>query len=88
MSDAINLPSNVVGAYEAKTRLSELLDRVASGQEVIITRHGTAVARLVPIKAVSTSESRRNAVRKMRELAQRNQLLGVPIRDLINEGRR
>jgi prevent-host-death family protein len=88
MSDAINLPSNVVGAYEAKTRLSELLDRVASGQEVIITRHGTAVAMLVPVKAVSTSESRRNAVRKMRELAQRNQLLGVPIRDLINEGRR
>jgi hypothetical protein len=42
----------------------------------------------VPVKAVSTSESRRNAVRKMRELAQRNQLLGVPIRDLINEGRR
>jgi prevent-host-death family protein len=88
MSDTINPPPNVVGAYEAKTRLSKLLDRVANGQEVTITRHGTAVARLVPVKAVSSSESRRNAIRKMRELAQRNQLLGVPVRDLMNEGRR
>jgi len=37
-----------VGAFEAKTHLSALLDRVERGEEVTITRHGRAVARLVP----------------------------------------
>ncbi|MCX6593680.1 MAG: type II toxin-antitoxin system prevent-host-death family antitoxin [Acidobacteria bacterium] len=48
-----------VGAFEAKTKLSELLDRVERGEEVLITRHGTPVARLVsPVKAeVTTIES-------------------------------
>ena len=36
-----------VGAFEAKTHLSALLDRVAAGEEVLITKHGKAVARLV-----------------------------------------
>lgn len=36
-----------VGAFEAKTKLSELLDRVEQGEEVVITRHGKTVARLV-----------------------------------------
>ncbi len=36
-----------VGAFEAKTHLSSLLDRVAAGEEVLITKHGRAVARLV-----------------------------------------
>ena len=36
-----------VGAFEAKTKLSELLDRVERGEEVVITRHGKTVARLV-----------------------------------------
>ncbi|MGL4323148.1 MAG: type II toxin-antitoxin system Phd/YefM family antitoxin [Beijerinckiaceae bacterium] len=36
-----------VGAFEAKTKLSELLDRVERGEEIIITRHGKPVARLV-----------------------------------------
>lgn len=36
-----------VGAFEAKTKLSELLDRVERGEEVMITRHGKPVARLV-----------------------------------------
>ena len=36
-----------LGAFEAKTHLSTLLDRVAAGEEVIITKHGRPVARLV-----------------------------------------
>ncbi len=36
-----------IGAYDAKARLSELLDRVARGEQIVITRHGKAVARLV-----------------------------------------
>ena len=37
-----------VGVHEAKTHLSRLLDDVAAGEEVVITRRGTVVARLVP----------------------------------------
>ncbi len=37
-----------VGAFEAKNRLGQLLDLVERGEEVIITRHGKEVARLVP----------------------------------------
>lgn len=37
-----------IGAFEAKNKLGALLDRVQSGEEIIITRHGKPVARLVP----------------------------------------
>jgi len=37
-----------VGAYEAKVKLSELLDKVERGEQVVITRHGKPIARLVP----------------------------------------
>lgn len=37
-----------VGAFDAKTRLSELLERVAKGEMFVITRHGHPIARLIP----------------------------------------
>ena len=37
-----------VSVYTAKTQLSRLLDRAADGEEVVITRHGRPIARLVP----------------------------------------
>jgi len=37
-----------IGAFEAKNTLGSLLDRVERGEEIVITRHGKAVARLVP----------------------------------------
>lgn len=49
--------SVTVGAFEAKTHLSELLARVEGGEEVTITKHGRPVARLVP---VSQSPSNRD----------------------------
>ena len=39
---------NEIGAFEAKNKLSALLDRVERGEEIVITRHGKAIARLVP----------------------------------------
>lgn len=39
---------NAIGAFEAKNTLGSLLDRVESGEEIVITRHGKPVARLVP----------------------------------------
>ena len=46
----IQTESREVGAYEAKTHLPRLLDRVARGEHITITRHGKPVARLVPIQ--------------------------------------
>lgn len=47
-----------VGAFEAKTHLSALLDRVERGEEVTITRHGRPVARLVPVRGFDRAEAR------------------------------
>jgi prevent-host-death family protein len=47
-----------VGAYEAKTHLSRLLDRVARGEEIQITRNGRPIARLVPELAEETPDVR------------------------------
>lgn len=40
--------TSTVGAFDAKTKLSELLDRVEQGEVVVITRHGTPIAKLTP----------------------------------------
>ncbi len=42
--------SHTLNVYEAKTRLSELLDRVLAGEEIIIARNGKPIARLVPVE--------------------------------------
>jgi antitoxin (DNA-binding transcriptional repressor) of toxin-antitoxin stability system len=42
----MNAPATLIGAHDAKTRLSELLDRVERGEEIVITRRGRPVARL------------------------------------------
>jgi prevent-host-death family protein len=78
---------NTIGAYDAKTHFAELLERVAAGEEVTITRHGVPVARLSPIKRVATKEERRQAIEAILALAKHNRLDGLKIKDLINEGR-
>lgn len=74
-----------VGAYEAKTHLPALLERVQRGEEITITKHGRPVARLVPAKR-TTVERRRAAIERIKALRQ-GQTLGVPVKDLIGEGR-
>jgi len=77
-----------VGSYEAKTHLPQLLERVAHGEKILITRHGQAVAMLVPARGEQKPDVR-DAVRKMREL-RKGVTLGpdLTIRQLIEEGRR
>jgi prevent-host-death family protein len=41
-------PTQEIDAFEATSKLAGLLDRVEKGEEIVITRHGRAVARLVP----------------------------------------
>ena|SRR5579871_4535014 len=45
----LNEPMIRIGAFEAQTHLSELLDRVEAGEELVMARHGRPVARLVPV---------------------------------------
>ena len=77
-----------VGAYEAKTHLPQLLDRVASGEEIQITRNGRPVARLVPEPAEETTDIR-SVIAQIREF-RKGRKLGddLTIRELIEEGRR
>jgi prevent-host-death family protein len=59
-----------VGAFEAKNKLSALLDLVEQGEEVVITRHGREVARLVPPRGIVNREEARAAIRRIRERAE------------------
>jgi prevent-host-death family protein len=76
-----------VGAYEAKTRLSELLDEVSRGERITITKHGRPVAVLIPAE-IKTDESRLAALRELGGFGRGRSLGDVTIRDLIEEGRR
>ncbi len=76
-----------VGAFEAKTHLSALLDRVAAGEEVTITKHGRPVARLVG--AGQTDRARvHSAFEKLKELRKGTTLGGLSWKDLRDAGRR
>jgi prevent-host-death family protein len=63
-----------VGAFEAKNKLGQLLDLVEQGEEVTITRHGKAVARLAPIRPIHSREQARAAIRRIRERAEAQKL--------------
>jgi prevent-host-death family protein len=64
----------LVGAFEAKNKLSQLLDLVEQGEEVTITRHGKEVARLVPARPTHSREAARAAVRRISERAKQRKL--------------
>jgi prevent-host-death family protein len=81
----------VVGAFEAKTKLAELLDKVEAGESVTITRRGKAVARLVAIR----SDDERSRLRVLVEEIKRSRVgrgkpagPGTTIPELIKAGRR
>lgn len=77
-----------VGAYEAKTHLPRLLDRVARGEEIRITRNGRPVARLVPESAEAAPDIKA-VIAEMREFRKGHRLGDdLTIRQLIDEGRR
>jgi prevent-host-death family protein len=76
-----------IGAFEAKTHLSELLDLAAMGERITITRRGRPVAELGPIRsepALSPTE----AAAALRALRVGVTLGDASLRDVIDEGRR
>ncbi len=84
--------TSAVGAFEAKTKFSELLERVNRGEEITITRHDKPIARLVPF-ARPSGEDVREAFRQLDEIRGRSRLNPsgkerLSYRQLIEEGRR
>jgi prevent-host-death family protein len=75
-----------VGAYEAKTHLPRLLDEVAAGESITITKHGAPVAMLVPVQRPKRTTA--EVVDSIREARKGLSLGGLSIRELIDEGRR
>lgn len=82
-----------VTSYQAKTRFGELLDRVALGEEIVITRHEKPVARLVPEGGANLAHTRKAVadLRSGRSLMANRQgfkaLTAREIKETIEEGR-
>ena len=76
-----------IGAFEAKSKLGQLLDWVEAGEDVIITRRGKAVAKLVAPNTTTDREQARAAAVRIRARRRGTTLGGLNLKDLINEGR-
>jgi prevent-host-death family protein len=63
-----------IGAFEAKNKLGQLLNLVERGEEIVITRHGKEVARLVPAQKAFNRDQARVAIRRIRERAEKLKL--------------
>jgi prevent-host-death family protein len=76
-----------MGAFEAKNKFGHLLDQAEHGEEIVITRRGKAVARIVPAEPGFDRDKARRAVAGILEMSRGVTLGGLNIKDLINEGR-
>ena len=76
-----------IGAYEAKTHLPKLLERVMKGERITITKHGVPVAILQPPLHLRKTEPRK-VIAELRKFREKHTLKGLSIRDMIEEGRR
>jgi prevent-host-death family protein len=79
-----------IGAYDAKTQLPKLLDRVSRGERFLVTKHGRAVAQLVPVEEHAALDVK-EIIRQMQEWQDREGPTlgpGLTFRKLREEGRR
>jgi len=76
-----------VGAYEAKTHLSNLLEKVAKGELVKITRHGVPIAILSPAEGVIKKPVDKT-IDEIKKFRKGHKLAGLNLQDMIKEGRR
>lgn len=79
---------HIVGVFEAKNRLTALLDEIQEGGEVLITRHGKPIARLVPAEPGFNRAKARRAADGLRAASKGRTLDGLTLGELIGEGRR
>lgn len=76
-----------MGAYEAKTHFSVLLEQVVQGEEFLITRHGHPVAKLVSVKPHGPKQVQQ-AIQRLKVFSQNHTLGGMDWKSLRDEGRR
>ncbi len=76
-----------VGAYEAKTHLPKLLERVSKGERITITKHGVPVAVLHPPEFQRKAEPKK-IISELRNFRDQHRLNGLSLREMIEEGRR
>ena len=81
-----------VGMFEAKTNLSALVEEVEKGGQVVITRHGKPVAKLVRAHPELTEEEKAERLKALRDIRKRANELRInatpeEIKEWINEGR-
>jgi prevent-host-death family protein len=76
-----------VGAYEAKTQLSKLLERVMKGERITITKHGVPVAVLQPPDPGKSADIK-TVISEILRYRGKHSLRGHSLRDLMEEGRR
>jgi prevent-host-death family protein len=77
-----------VGAFEAKTHLADLLDRVSRGETITITRHGVPAAMLVPVEETKVRMAHKEIVGGIRTLRKRIKPGKMSVRQMVEEGRR
>ena len=77
-----------VEAFEAKTNLSPLLERVAQGESIRITRHGKPIAKIVPDDPELPTPDVTEVIDAIREFRRGRNINPEEIRSLIDEGRR
>lgn len=77
---------NIVGAYEAKTHLPRLLDEVAEGRVITITKHGHEVARLVPAQPGAMPVEQ--VIAELRDARTGLRRGRLSVRKVVEEGRR
>lgn len=75
-----------VGAYEAKTKLPELLRGVQAGKRYTITHRGEAIADLIPAQEHKRNDAT-EAVEEMKRFMAADPIKGVNIKELLEEGR-
>ena len=77
----------VIGAFDAKTRLSELLRETERGKSFVLTRRGKAVARLVPVETSAQEMELEELIRSFHKI--RDKIAEpIDVRELIEQGRR
>lgn len=74
-----------VGAFEAKTRFSSLIEEAERGETIIVTKKGKPVAQIGPVKAKPARIKPEDAMKNL--LSMNVRLGGIPVRKLIDEGR-
>jgi prevent-host-death family protein len=77
-----------IGAFEAKTHLSALLDRVSKGETITITKHGVPAAMLVPVGREAWRLTHQEIVEGLQELRGRVKADSMTVREMIEKGRR